>query len=327
MENKFILANSDVQYANVEKDPLVYYKENLSDLGLEFWSTYSKDGWNNFRNYIFGGSQNAAQKSEVNLNLLGVENKTYQRGGQKADWGYYDKFSEWTEKCGYIVSSNYAHNMTAMLSRAAFENKGIHGIKTIINFDYHEDYGKLESPNLKVDSLVDNGAWGQEHTCRSWPRIENKQIVLVYAVFGVSGSGSHDSLFWRVSKSKQLDTDKPQKRTSAKGDIVNKLKKILFDPSDVYITIDRDVLQNGRTHFNKMKSVKGTYARGDITDTIENIMGSLNFNLVGFDITGLPAWDQKSMTPSDDADSNACEAAVEDIKEWHRILSTYCAYS
>ncbi len=324
MENKFILANSDVQFASVEKDPLVYYNENLSALGLEFWSTYSDKSWDNSRNYIFGSPQNAAQKSKVNLNTLGVEDKTYQEGGQKADWGYYDKFSQWTNKCCYIVSSNYAHNMSAMLSRAAFEKNGIHGIKTIINFDYHEDYGEHKSPNLKVDGVVDNGAWGQEHICRSWPIIENKQIVLVYVVFGVSGSGNHDSLFWRVSKSKNLDTEKPQKRTGAVGDIINKLKKILYAPSDVYITVDRDVLQNGRTHFNEMRSVKGTYTRGDITGMIENILGSLNFNLVGFDITGLPKWRAKDYNPSNEVDSKACNDAVEDIKEWHKKLSTYC---
>lgn len=321
MKNIFILANTDVQFADVE-DPLVYYNKELKTLALEFWSTVKEEWWNRCRDYIFGSPDNAATKTRVQFKWLGVNDEKYQSGGLSSDWAYYTQFKKWTDKCCCVVSSNYAHCLSAMLCRAAFDNHGMYGIKTVLNIDFHEDYGSLKSPILKADGKVGNGSWGQEHVCRPWPAIENREIVVIYAVFGVEKN--QGSIFWRVSKSKHLDKDLPQKRTGAEGDIFERLKKILYAPTDLYITVDRDVLGYGRTHFNESPRVAGAYNREKVSSRIKDILDARTVNLVGFDITGLPMYRYKTGNPNTEKDATACSNAVEDIKKWHALLSPYC---
>ncbi len=311
--NFFLLTNTDMQIKDKTTDPLVDYNNALSSLNLRFWSTISQQNWvTKLRNplkTLAGDSFKDAEK--IVFEQIEYE-FDFKESGHKIPLGdlsmlFFNLLK--AERNFGIVSSNTAHSMSAPLSRAAFLAHGWCNstVKLLVNFDYHEDYGSGPTSFVVKSRQPDNGAWGQNHVCDDWAGIRN--VTYIYVTIGNGQGGKIGCI-----KSLQYINDKPEKHTTTSY-TAGGLRDLVNGPCDMYITIDRDVLPNGRTHF----PVKGGLSVKSVKDYIEVIRASLApklLNVVGGDVTGLPKYD------SSDKDAKSFNEAVEDIKELQKCITS-----
>lgn len=210
-----------------------------------------------------------------------------------------------------VVSTNYAHNLSAPLSHLAFEQSNSqYPIKLVINLDYHFDCGGGRSLELGVD----NGGWGKHVVLRTIPTASAQ----IYATFGVKDQHEPGGLFadgegleWngggRGGKDKRTLMDEIE-------NIVKRYKEAKIKGVDTYVSVDRDVLTYGDTDFRPGKAERGIFI-----NTIDPLLARLKthgpVNVVGFDITGLPK----------DIDENCTNTlkAVCDINDWCGIIKQH----
>jgi len=212
-----------------------------------------------------------------------------------------------------VVSTNYAHNLSAPLSRLAFEqSKTQYPIKIVVNMDYHFDCGY----GTKTEVGVDNGGWGKHTVLNIIPGA----VAQVYATFGVrdvppgglfaGGKG----LVFKGGGVGGIGTDKI---LSDIDNIVKDYKSKGFQGVDMYVTVDRDVLTYGKTDFKPGKA-----ERGILITTLEPMIARLNkyghVNIVGFDITGLPYAGGDLDERSTITDKAAC-----DINDWCGVVQSH----
>lgn len=179
----------------------------------------------------------------------------------------------------YINTNNLCHNLSAVFSAVNFNKRGKHSIKQILNFDHHQDFGLTEDSNVAFHT------WGKCVNSESYKKyVTNKENKFVYQVIGVN-----------------------------KGE----LKPIeISDPTDLYITIDRDVYINSYTSYGD-----GLYTFSDIYAYIKEMLekNKEKVNLCGIDITGAPDPEKgKSI------DGNKCFCNINnDISECLEIFNIY----
>jgi len=213
-----------------------------------------------------------------------------------------------------VVSTNFAHNLSAPLSQIAFEKSKTSksAIKLVINMDYHYDCG--DGSSGEKDS-VDNGAWGQHHVLK---KIKTGNAH-VYATFGVLNEYAPGGIF--------IDGEGLQRENISgldKNSLMNKIESVVktykennFLGVDIYVTVDRDVLTYGATHFSPGKEERGIVIR-----TVDPLIARLrkygSVNIVGFDITGLPKAGGEVDPMSAITNKAAC-----DINDWCGIIQRH----
>ncbi|MHC4640737.1 MAG: arginase family protein [Planctomycetota bacterium] len=292
MNNLFIISNSDIQCPG-RVDPIVEYNHSLEKLNFKFYTTLSEGtNWTSSGS-TFGKTQTGVKGKKVNPVRLGIDHDFNETG-------YKVPFSSALEaikkpvddgKPFTVVTSNCAHSLSAILSRASFLKYGNPNtkIKLVINYDYHYDFGLFNSASVSKNE-VDNGAWGSHHCggLTNWTTIDGAKLI--YAVFGVQAKDKGNVWYKTYTKMAEIK-DGNKEFGEVVGTLVESNMKTAVDgPCDVYITIDRDVLNNGCTHF--FKDV-GSYNMSGVIEKLEVLLPALktkatSMNICGFDVTGLP---------------------------------------
>lgn len=155
----------------------------------------------------------------------------------------------------------------------------------------------------KNDAQIACSAWGQF----SLHRKRNNVVVDEYMVVGYGVKGSAKNTIFKSIGSENVTKDK----------IIDKIKGYNTNQYDVYITVDRDFSQDGFTKYNYGRDLEYTQAQGRdlVTKAIENLSGA---NIVGFDITGLPALENN--TPGYKTNKDAFKTALEDIDMFQKKM-------
>ena len=95
-----------------------------------------------------------------------------------------------------------------------------------------------------------------------------------------------------------------------KEQIIEKIKKYNTDKYDVYITVDQDFSGGGKTKYNYDRTPE--YKQEDGRNLVIKVLENLgNADIVGFDVTGLPALENNN--PNYKIDKAAFETALKDI--------------
>jgi hypothetical protein len=200
-----------------------------------------------------------------------------------------------------LVSSNYAHNLTFFLSRAAFRKFGVpKRPKVILNFDDHQDYGGVAAANdMPSGGEVGNGAWGQWHVCHQ-SGSDLKDVCYTYAVFGCV-SNPPPRILHRMGNEPLKNKPIEGKKGKTDENVLADLHALHGnDDCDVWVTIDCDVLSNSLTDF-------GTGGKWDAHECIAWVWKALRclggYKLVGMDVVGLPSRGSRQMMIEDIKDN------------------------
>lgn len=280
-----------------EKKRVLEYKKKLNDYG--FFSIFSNPPGNiTHINNILSKFDNADEKKDgvIYSGTIPVNNLCNEIEAA---------LNNVQDKIFAVVSNNSAHHFSYPLSNIAFSRHGNNGNKKIIiNFDQHEDKGKLKAEDVKKnDAQIACSAWGQF----SLHRKRNNVVVDEYMVVGYGVKGSAKNTIFKSIGSENVTKDK----------IIDKIKGYNTNQYDVYITVDRDFSQDGFTKYNYGRDLEYTQAQGRdlVTKAIENLSGA---NIVGFDITGLPALENN--TPGYKTNKDAFKTALEDIDMFQKKM-------
>ncbi|MFH2003065.1 MAG: hypothetical protein ABIK28_25585 [Planctomycetota bacterium] len=316
MANCFLQVNEDIGSFLENTEPmaaLAWYRENLKSMQLEFYSTCptsprtvvkplpaktkSQQQAAPLIKYLPGLTLDAAKApcmAQVNTRSL-ISALARIRSDQRSF---------------FIVSTNYAHHFSWALSRIAFNRFGRVGHpKVVINIDKHTDFGGVRA-TYKQDRIA-CGNWGQHHLRYPWyGKSSTSPMSAFYIALGCTGDPSAIQYVEDVNQ-KPLPEVK-----GCKGKDSEVLKRMdaeqaLWNDPDLYLTVDRDVYTNGATHYRP-----GDRTPGSVDELWDSVMMHIGrFNLVGFDITGLPKY---SGMPSDGG-----TIAVRQILEWQRYVTGY----
>jgi hypothetical protein len=316
--NFFIISNSDIQCPG-RMDPLVEYNHSLEKLNFKFYSTLPEGtNWTSAGS-LFGKTQTGVKGKKVNHESLGI-NLDFKVSGHKVPFGSALEAIKKPVDDGKpfaVVSSNCAHSLSAILSRASFLKHGNinNKIKLVINYDYHFDFGLFNSESVSKNE-VDNGAWGSHHCggLTNWTNIDGAKLV--YAVFGVEAKDKGS--VWYKTYSGMTEKNKKSFEKGVGKIVEGNMKEAVDGPCDVYITIDRDVLKYGCTHFK----VIGSYDVPGIVEKLKILLSELKtkakgMNICGFDVTGLPC-----LSGGGDG-KETFKNAVSDINTLYDFISPY----
>ena len=190
---------------------------------------------------------------------------------------------------------NNLHNMSAYLSFYAFLR---HAIKDrpnwIVNFDGHADKGEIKTRKLKVgnsqrwvltpeEGIVENGPWGA-----FLPRFFSNSGYVVLQT-GTRSQSGQEAISWASSDYFGESQGLVEKTTPLKYDrekYLNKLKSLVPDNSNIYMTIDRDSIQCTCTGWGS-GVISPTESRAFVAEAIE-LLVSKGCYFVGFDLSGFP---------------------------------------
>ena len=213
-----------------------------------------------------------------------------------------------------VVSTNYAHFLSAPLSTVAFSEVEVNTNKprVIVNFDNHQDYysnipkqastlpamGKSKfrpTPELYGNWgwKPENGGWGAFHTHIAHTMWGPPYPPTCYCAVGCNNTGSVLS-YVEYNTHGQIDAENsyiaqgPANKLTNGGseDILRTLNTGLKNKDwQLYVTLDRDVLSSAVTHFRN----HSTCTMATIKEWLKGFCDTANsVELVGADITGLP---------------------------------------
>lgn len=275
--NFFLQANADITHP-LDKEPLIGYKDMLDYMGahFEFFSTLTANECNAYRQTLTVTALAYQYNHNWNATAKWASPDTY--------FSYFnDMFSAYKGyKLFFVNSSNFGHLISAALSRIAFSAHGRPNVpKVLINVDQHTDFGYAGG------AMVHNGGWGKDHLRCAWRYAchcayisllatqHNGPGVAIAASDKDEGKLSHKKFSLGMSADAVIQ-EIERARTDKQVDIRN---------CDVYITVDRDVMSDAKTHFHDPETTDTMVEVEMELQTVLNYLG--NYRVVGADVTGL----------------------------------------
>ena len=190
---------------------------------------------------------------------------------------------------------NNLHNMSAYLAFYAFLKHAIDNRPNwIVNFDGHADKGDIKTRKLKVgnaqkwvltpeEGIVENGPWGA-----FLPRFFSNSGYVVLQT-GTRSQSGQEAISWASSDYFGESGGLTEKTTAMKYDrkkYLNKLKSLIPDKSNIYMTIDRDSIQCTCTGWGS-GVISPEESREFVAEVIDALVKK-GCHFVGFDLSGFP---------------------------------------
>lgn len=287
-EHVFVLTNSDVVYpgdplggGSNRSAPVAYYRNQLKKQGFGFTKYLTSLD----PAFIQPRAGSGEQSCVAMFGGVGGENVD---GGLMCDCKVGGKFKDFSKaykkfcikmkplrdkRIFFVNTCNYAHHYSALFSRWSIEHHGTAGNPALIlNIDQHCDCSGMKS--------VTNSTWG------NWLFNFHPNRYSPYSAYLAMGTQD-----WDVKKSWILVAGNSVTKGSINDDAIKvKLAQAVNENKlttcDVFISIDRDVFDYAYTSFGKGNKTKKYVRQSIIEPVLEALPG---YNIVGCDITGLPA--------------------------------------
>ncbi|WP_394845451.1 hypothetical protein LZC95_51520 [Pendulispora brunnea] len=231
-----------------------------------------------------------------------------------------------------VVDHNAAHDVSAPLAEWAFANADASTprVRIIVNFDFYAD-----SPD-KIDlneQIIRCDNWAGFMT-RVVPGVYPKPIADAYVNFGVSSgpnakvSGNLGAGLYQLARNNGLKPQRIIPENHPTPTVTEQLATVVgwFSPGDVdvYISIDRDFMVGSYTPWGDGSQLPHA-GRAAVLEALLFFQKGLPFGargqLVGFDVTGLPALGGFSGTGI--KEPAAIEQANDDLITFYRQVRDY----
>ena len=302
--NILVQTNSDMVMLQ-DWDYLSHYVTKCREKGVSFAKCFSTMKME----LIISQRTGLQNKTRLFLSELGmVQNcKEAMRGGNKfADFNasykaFKEKIGGYSNKPLFFVNScNFAHHYSALFARWSFESCGDKSkAKAVINIDQHCDFDN--------GSHVTNSSWGNLF------KFGPKNVHRVYIALGVTHARMTFGLF--PPESQQNHNPDTVTGGLTKGKIILALNEYAehLKGCDLYISVDRDVLNYSKTHFRA-----GDKTYDNAINLLKDVLMAEAFQgakLRGADVTGLTQASKYNNVLA------SLDPEINDIASFHRYFT------